>query len=687
MKKNFVKSILFVSLSALVFCACGIVAIKNNGNAIQTNALTKPTNIDLKDNSEDEIREYWSYLDDLPASERRGTNLLKNLKYIMVNNPSNPERPAQYFSYSVCREIYEITDRNWVKAPASEIAGYDEETNTITGFKYGENPYLYYYYRNDNYTNPHRAEDKVSPVDGEGTPQAILNQEHLWSKSHGFSEKQNAGSDLHHLVAGDQAVNKWAHSNHSYGYVENEDSGWAASRVKWGENNALLGNKKGNPLHTDSQDESATVFEPRDEDKGDIARALFYMAARYNYFGIDETQASESEPDLLLVDHVISNDTTQVCDGTNGPAQYGKLSDLLEWAKLDPVDVFSDEGMHEVHRNNLIYNNFQYTRNPFIDFPEWIDYIWGDKAETGIASPATDTINGYNEETTECYEKITSLNELTSGRYIIGSQYDDDFYAMSNKTISSGKIAGSAITVKDDKISLDYKNDYEVNLTVTKDSSTKVSISVPTGYIRYSGPSTNLEIGTPSYEWKASVANNCGTFNFSTGTRSLAFTTSSEGFKAYLSITEGTYLNLELYKYVGETKETFAQAIMNHIHCDSTGVTGPTFDAGYEWSDLSIIFAKLASNDKEYLQNSTADESSTNIIEKAMYRYDYIVAKYSAYEDFISRNPSMLFYDFVINTNDEETSVLLPIIVVISLAALTSLGMCLYIKKRKHEIN
>ena len=37
-------------------------------------------------------------------------------------------------------------------------------------------------------------------------------------------------------------------------------------------------------------------------------------------------------------------------------------------------EEFSD---YEIHRNNLIYNNYQSNRNPFIDFPSWADIAFG----------------------------------------------------------------------------------------------------------------------------------------------------------------------------------------------------------------------------------------------------------------------------------------------------------------------
>ena len=395
--KNKKTKIGLLFASSLAFFAIGVSALVGISpkDAVEAKALTIPTTVDLKDNTESEIRAYYSYLENLPASERRGQNLLKNLKYILVNNPNTPSKPAQYFTYAQVRSIYRITDRNWYSSPASGISGYNASTNKITGFNYSEDPYLYYYYRDDNFTNPHTATAQVTSKDG--SVQTLLNQEHIWSKSHGFSQDggvPNAGSDLHHLVAADVAGNKWGHSEEPYGYVSTESSSWVTTRSNWDNGaNAILNNKRGTALNASSQDTETTVFEPRDEDKGDFARAMFYMAARYNYIGESSFTASIQEPNLELVDYF--NNDKQNCSSSVPKVTYGKLGDLLQFHKQDPVITGSNKDF-EVHRNNLIYNNYQYTRNPFIDFPEWIDYIWGD-VTTGYAKPSTDTIYGYNE--------------------------------------------------------------------------------------------------------------------------------------------------------------------------------------------------------------------------------------------------------------------------------------------------
>ena len=80
---------------------------------------------------------------------------------------------------------------------------------------------------------------------------------------------------------------------------------------------------------------------------------ILYMAVRYE----GEDSFADLEP----------NDTVN-----NGSAPFhGKLSVLLDWNNDDPVSSF------EANRNDVIYDQYQHNRNPFIDHPEWADAIWG----------------------------------------------------------------------------------------------------------------------------------------------------------------------------------------------------------------------------------------------------------------------------------------------------------------------
>ena len=81
--------------------------------------------------------------------------------------------------------------------------------------------------------------------------------------------------------------------------------------------------------------------------KGDVARAVFYMAVRYN--GLN----------------VINGNPPNNPDGF-----IGDLTTLLTWNFSDPSDDF------EMNRNNIIYD-WQVNRNPFIDHPDLANHIWG----------------------------------------------------------------------------------------------------------------------------------------------------------------------------------------------------------------------------------------------------------------------------------------------------------------------
>ena len=380
------------------------ISLTNPQRAIEVGAVqaSSPTSsslsgkmtIDLRDNKESEIRSYYSSLNSLPQSERTGDNLLKNLKPILQN--------FNYYSYDNVWKIYEITDRDWSLSPASstEYGSYDASSNKIIDYQFGttstprNNPYVQTLYRN-------RGDDGSIVEGGRirawGSHNADgTNREHVWCQSRGFKAPSGAegpaGTDVHHLISGDGYVNQSVHNNNPYGEVD-PSSIKTDGKEKYAYD---AGNILGKPRKTSTNDESTVVFEPQDCDKGDIARACFYMAACYNNLANESGVITQYNPNLTLVDYATSNGDSEESSDTH-PVAMGILSDLLKWHKLDPVDEY------EIHRNNLIYNNFQHNRNPFIDFPGWVDLIWGEGKGTTYANPAGDKI----------YEK-TSLPEEES---------------------------------------------------------------------------------------------------------------------------------------------------------------------------------------------------------------------------------------------------------------------------------
>lgn len=103
--------------------------------------------------------------------------------------------------------------------------------------------------------------------------------------------------------------------------------------------NPSINSSRGNKAYANTT--TSTTYGPTDEVKGDIARIVFYLLTRY--------QESDSYP----ITNVASS-----------------MKMLLEWNALDPVDNL------EIHRNEECYK-IQGNRNPFIDFPDYAEMIWG----------------------------------------------------------------------------------------------------------------------------------------------------------------------------------------------------------------------------------------------------------------------------------------------------------------------
>lgn len=158
------------------------------------------------------------------------------------------------------------------------------------------------------------------------------NKEHVWAKSHGFPESGYSSSepysDAHHLRPTESGINS-SRGNSDFGEVS-------------GGKSDSYGNKW-----------TGSIFEPRDEVKGDVARIMFYMATRYGY----------GQFALKLVEQANTS-----ASSLNG--RFGGLNTLLKWHYEDPVSK------EEIYRNNVIYDNYQHNRNPYIDHPEWVDLAY-----------------------------------------------------------------------------------------------------------------------------------------------------------------------------------------------------------------------------------------------------------------------------------------------------------------------
>lgn len=137
------------------------------------------------------------------------------------------------------------------------------------------------------------------------------------------------------------------------GYVNNRRDNYPFGVVGTATYTSSNGSKLGNNLNSGySAGYSGVVFEPIDEFKGDIARAHFYFATRYQ-------------------ENNIQNWNYNMFNGTKDKVYSDTfLKILMTWHVNDPVSP------REIALNNVIYNT-QRNRNPFIDNPEYAQQIWG----------------------------------------------------------------------------------------------------------------------------------------------------------------------------------------------------------------------------------------------------------------------------------------------------------------------
>ena len=192
-----------------------------------------------------------------------------------------------------------------------------------------------------------------------------FNREHAWPKSYGFP-KDGSGNypytDLHHLFAADRSFNS-SRNNLPYG---NCDSSCTRK--------SSIENQNPSGVSALAQDDSnwrrgkgtTGIWEVRQERRGDIARAMFYMAIRYEGGFHDNTGAAE--PDLELTDNVSLISASNI-GGNIKKAFMGRLSNLIEWHIQDPVDE------KEIRRNNII-EKYQGNRNPFVDNPGFVEVVF-----------------------------------------------------------------------------------------------------------------------------------------------------------------------------------------------------------------------------------------------------------------------------------------------------------------------
>ena len=191
----------------------------------------------------------------------------------------------------------------------------------------------------------------------------VLSREHSWPHSwmpFYPDQEQVPYSDMHNLFPVHQDNANAVRSNRPLGEVSSVESTFLDAQY----GNDVNGNR---------------VYEPRDQHKGDAARAIFYMAVKWN--GEAGTWELPDPIDFLV--------------------QYGQDQDVLkQWHWQDPPDAW------EMARNDFIESE-QGNRNPFVDSVNWVCYI------------DFETLTYIGEQSVPCTVTPSGIEEELKGEFFI----------------------------------------------------------------------------------------------------------------------------------------------------------------------------------------------------------------------------------------------------------------------------
>lgn len=181
------------------------------------------------------------------------------------------------------------------------------------------------------------------------------------------------GADYHNLALVNYSKANAKRSNNNYGEVVTPTYTYLGG---------ILGQDGG----------GKTVYEPMVQQKGNAARAFLYMMVCYDGFSGRWTQ-----PSLL----------------TDGPLQDINL--LKTWSRNDLPDDF------ERSRNDYIHT-IQLNRNPFIDYPDWIDCI--DFTTLTKLSTCTPVVLSSNDPLAETGRIAIYPNQAKDQLHVVSQSFD-----------------------------------------------------------------------------------------------------------------------------------------------------------------------------------------------------------------------------------------------------------------------
>jgi endonuclease I len=300
------------------------------------------------------------------------------------------------------------------------------------------------------------SSDRCGTYNGEGD---CYNREHSTPASW-YNDATPMYTDFFNLVPTD-------------GYVNGERSNWPMAKVgsaSWiSKNGSKLGSSATSGI-------SGTVFEPRNEYKGDFARIFLYMSVRYQDVIGNLRNGNGSK---IFANNIYPSFTTSA------------ISLYIQWHNQDPPSA------KEIARNNG-GQTYQGNRNPFVDHPEWVYKIWGTSGScppdilpctvpSVVSNLSLSNITSSSFDGSFSGSGATGYIVVLSQGNFIGSIINGTTYSV-NQVIGNGTVIQIGASTTFNANSLNPGTSYTVNIFAYNNSacsggpvySTKVSSSITT---------------------------------------------------------------------------------------------------------------------------------------------------------------------------------------------------------------
>lgn len=314
----------------------------------------------------------------------------------------------------------------------------------------------------DTYNYNHSVSDQCGgSYNAEGQ---CYNREHLFPQGF-FNNSENLPmvSDIHHVIPTDGFVNN-GRSNYPFGVVTSTNTSYS-NGSKWG-----TGNNYGY---------TGRCFEPIDEFKGYVARAMLYFAVRY------EDNWDDSGWDPHTVQYNPLNGTSDQFYET------WFINTMLDWHNTYPPSQF------EIDRNDAAYLS-QGNRNPFVDNPAYANLIWNPSTDTTAPTTPTNLVASNATASTIGLSWTASTDDVAVASYDIF--VDGSFYTNTSTAVTNFTVTG--LTSETNYCFTIYALDAAGNTSTVSNQDCEMTTNVPAGinelffseYIEGSGNNKALEI-------------------------------------------------------------------------------------------------------------------------------------------------------------------------------------------------